>query len=337
VKLILIDKGSSISVILPTRKLAKNVEINMGKHIIYVVLKKLRLFRIFLRTLRNIALPIIIIFIFIYIFYTSFPELFESIIDSLIRLFENIVYSLIGLFKNMINSLISTIMQEQVVSKIYQTIYLVFILFITFLIFKEILKVTNWAQGPILALSKNETGLIVVLKIHKLYQLFTKYEEKKREVAESETAQKETENKIKKVSNIINDYEKRKQKLAFQEEYGNERLSRISEIEKKILLHKILRAGNKKADLEKRKIKLVTDISSKGEEMEEFNQNAHEIIVKRMNHYYFRIHEKYERFIWLKNKATNDLKKLYSTLYEDLRGAISKIIRNIISAFTKLI
>lgn len=309
----------------------------MGKHIIYVILKKLHLFRILLRTLRNIALPIIIMLIFTYIFYTIFPDSFENIIDSLIRLFKNIVYSLIGLVENMINSLISAVMQEQVVSKIYQTIYLVFILFITFLVFKEILKVTNWAQRPILALSKNETGLIVVLKMHELYGLFTRYEKKKREIVEWEATQKEKEKKINKVLNIINDYEKRKQKLASQEKYGNKLLSETSEIEKNILLHKISRADNKKANLEKQKKDLTTDISIKKGEMKDINQNAHYIIIERMNYYYFKIYKKYDRCIWLKNKATNYLKKLYSTLYEDLKSIFSKTIKDIMSAFSKLI
>jgi len=303
----------------------------MKKSFLKRIKVKLKLFRSSLRTLTRTLLLILLVLILIYTLIISFPELFENITNFLIELPKNVLYSIIGLFEYIIAILISTIMQEQVISKIYQIVYLLFLFYIVYHILNKIFKIADWAQPSTLPLSKNKTRIIAFIKIHRLYPLFTEHEKRKEKIDELEGQKKEIKRKINMVSSVIHGYEKRETVL---EKYANKYPPLVSETEKNLLLCWRLNENGKKDDLERQLGDKQIDIEREKLHLENANHEAHDIIIKVVNYCYYKI---YKKCVWFKNKTINYLKKLYSTLYEDLKGAISKITRDIISAFTKLI
>ena len=287
---------------------------------------KLKLFRALVHTLIRILLYILLVLTLIYILIISIPELFENIINFLMGLLKSVINSIIGFFEYIINSSISTIMQGQVISKIYQIISLLFLFVIVSLIFNKIFKITDWAQPTILSLSKKETRLIVIYKIAELYSLFNKYEKEKKEIIELEATQKKIRNEINKVLNIINNYEKRKPELIFQEKYGNKLISRTSKTEKDILLRKIIKENEKKVNLEDRSINLEKNISDKKTDLEEINQEARATIIenyKEKRNYY---NEKYRNYIKVRNKLINYFKDLPLIIFKGIMSAFNKLI-----------
>jgi len=282
---------------------------------------KLKLFRILVHTLIRALLLIFLVLMLIYILIISIPELLGNITNFLMGLSKNVINSITGLYEHIISSLINAIMQEQVISRIRQTVTLVSLLIAFSFIFFKISKIADWVKPFIPGLAKNEIKVIVFFNMGKICWLFAKYNKQKRKITDLNKEKNEIKREINRVSNIINNYEKRE--LVFQEKYCKGPISRTSELEQNILLCKISKVDKRKKQLQNQCESLKTEISKQEVVLEKNNQEARAIIVDKMHCYYYKI---YKKCVWLKNKLIDYLKELPLIIY-----------KGIISAFTKLI